>query len=117
MSKKETRRAARQAFPGGPPAVRRRDQVRGAKPQATSKKRPGGPILRPPSLKRAAIQGAILAAIYFFLIRFIWKQENGSVVTYVLFPAVAFVAYTAIAYGIDKFMYERRLRKLKSQAK
>jgi hypothetical protein len=106
MSKKETRRAARQAFPGGPPTVQRRDHIRGTRPQPTSKKKPGAPNLR-----------AILAALYFILIRFIWKQEGGNAATYILFPLVAFVAYTAIAYGIDKYMYQRRLRKLKSQSK
>ena len=117
MSKKETRRAARQAFPGGPPTVRRRDQVRGSAPQQRSKKKPGAPALRPPSLKRAVIQGAILAALYFILIRFLWKQQGTTLVTYVLFPLIAFIAYTAIAYGIDKFTYQRRLRKLKGQSK
>jgi hypothetical protein len=117
MSKKETRRAARQAFPGGPPTVQRRDHIRGTRPQPTSKKKPAASNLRAPNLKRAAVQGAVLAALYFILIRFVWKQEGGNAVTYILFPLVAFVAYTAIAYGIDKYMYQRRLRKLKSQSK
>ncbi len=117
MSKKETRRAARQSFPGGPPTVRKRDQVRGTKPQATSKKKPGASNLRPPSWKRAAIQGAILAALYLILIRFIWKQEGGNPVTYIVLPVAAFVLYTAIAYTLDRYKYQRGLRKLKEQSK
>jgi len=116
MSKKATRRAARQAFPGGAPTVKRRDYVRGTKPQQPSKKKDGAAGLRPPSFRRAVIQGAILAALYFILIRFIWNQ-GGSALTYVLLPLIAFVAYTFIAYFIDKYMYQRRLRKLKGQSK
>ena len=98
--------------------MRRRDQVPAAKPQATSKKRPGGPALRPPSLKRAAIQGAILAALYFVLIRFIWKQEDGSVVTYVHLPrGRGFIAYTAIAYAIDRFKYQTATAQAEGSAK
>jgi phosphatidylglycerophosphate synthase len=117
MSKKETRRAARQAFPGGPPTVQRRDHVRGTKPQPTSKKKPGVGNRRPPSVKRAAIQGAILAALYLILIRFIWKEDGSNAATYILFPAIAFVAYTVVAYFLDKYMYQRSLRKLKDQSK
>ena len=97
--------------------MQRRDHVRGTRPQPTSKKKAGTAGLRVPSLKRAAIQGAILAALYFVLIRFIWKQESSNAATYIFFPVIAFVAYTAVAYGIDKFMCERRLRKLKEQSK
>ena len=77
----------------------RRDHIRGTRAAADEARRSlGAPNLRAPSLKRAAIQGAVLAALYFILIRFIWKQEGGNAVTYVLFPLVGFVAYTAIAY-------------------
>ena len=119
MSKKETRRAARQAFPGGPPTVQRRDHIRGTKPQPTSKSRqPGAPDLRPPSLKRAVIQGAILAALYFVLIRFIWKGAAATPITYVLFPLVGVRRRTRRSpTGIDRFKYQRRLRKLKGSSK
>lgn len=121
MSKKQTRRAARQAFPGGAtPPARRRDTIRGDRPRQAKKKRPssgsgGRPALRPPTLRRAVIQGAVLAVLYFIVIRFIWRQEGSSTSTYIIFPVAGFIIYTAIAYGIDKLTYERRLRKLKGQ--
>ncbi|MCL5735161.1 MAG: hypothetical protein M1274_06150 [Actinobacteria bacterium] len=64
-------------------------------------------------MKRAAIQGAILVALYLIIVRFVWKQPGTSTVAYVILAVVGFVGYTAIAYGIDKFTYQRRLRKLK----
>lgn len=116
MSKKETRRAARQAFPKAPASGKSsRTAVRstgGARGKSSAK-----PALRPPTLKRAAIQGAILAVLYLILIRFIWKQENTSTITYVVFPLVGFFIYTGIAYAVDRFTYQRRLRKLKGQSK
>jgi VIT1/CCC1 family predicted Fe2+/Mn2+ transporter len=123
MSKKETRRAARQAFPGGAPQVRRRDNIRGTKPQAVSKKSSsksrGGTrqTLRPPSLKRAVIQGVILAVLYFVLIRFIWKDPGATTATYVIVPLVGFFMFTGVAYAVDRFTYQRRLRKLKGSSK
>jgi phosphatidylglycerophosphate synthase len=116
MSKKETRRAARQAFPKAPTGSKSsRTAVRstgGARGKSAAK-----PALRPPTLKRAAIQGAILAALYLILIRFLWKQENTSTLTYVILPLAGFFIYTGIAYAIDRFTYQRRLRKLKGSSK
>ncbi len=120
MSKKETRRAARQAFPGGgTTTVRRRDTIRGQKPPAVSKskKTVGRQTLRPPRLKRAAIQGAVLAVLYLIVIRFLWKEPGTSTATYVIMPVAGFIIYTAVAYAIDKFTYQRRLRKLKGSSK
>ena len=120
MSKKETRRAARQAFPGGgAPTVRRRDTIRGTKPApaSKSKRRSSEPALRPPTLKRAAVQGAILAVLYLIVIRFLWKEQGTSTATYVIFPVAGFVIYTGVAYAVDKFTYQRRLRKLKGTSK
>jgi hypothetical protein len=115
MSKKETRRAARQAFPKASTGKNSRTtgrSVGGSKRKSTAK-----PGLRPPTLNRAAVQGAILAVLYLILIRFIWRQENTSTITYVIFPLAGFFIYTAIAYAIDRFTYQRRLRKLKDSSK
>ncbi|MGI5939159.1 MAG: hypothetical protein ACOX8V_00425 [Thermoleophilia bacterium] len=125
MSKKETRRAARQAFPGGgAPVARRRDTIRGERPAPVAKKtnrrtnlKTGRPALRPPTLKRAVIQGAILAVLYFILIRFLWREPGTTTATYVVVPLVGFFIFTGVTYAIDKFTYQRRLRKLKGSAK
>lgn len=73
--------------------------------------------MRPPTLKRAAIQGAVLAVLYLLVIRFIWRQEGTSTAAYVIFPLVGFVIYTGIAYAIDRWTYQRRVRKLKGPSK
>ena len=89
--------------------------VRDRRPNARSSR--SAPTLRPPTLKRAAIQGAILAVLYLFVIRFVWKQPETSTLTYIIMPVGGFVLYTAIAYAIDKFTYQRRLRRLKGPSK
>jgi len=124
MSKKETRRAVRQGFPKAPTptkssktALRGTSGSRSRSTGGTKSKASTQPALRPPTLKRAAIQGAVLAALYLIVIRFIWKEENTSTITYVVFPLAGFFIYTAIAYGIDRWTYQRRLRKLKGSSK
>ena len=122
MSKKQTRRAARQAFPKAPVSAKPANRVRNygqksARPARPTRSTRTAPALRPPTLKRAAIQGVILAVLYLLVIRFIWKQPGTTTLTYILMPVAGFLIYTAVAYGIDKFTYERRLRKLKGNSK
>jgi hypothetical protein len=114
MSKKETRRAARQAFPKAPSATKSsKTAVRGM--GGTKSKTKAQPALRPPTLKRAAIQGAILAVLYVTVIRLI--ESESSWVSTIIFGLAGFFIYTAIAYAIDRFTYQRRLRKLKGSSK
>jgi hypothetical protein len=130
MSKKETRRAARQAFPKAPVkpdrsktyGQRQRPSTRASSQSSRPSRpsRPSGPArreLKPPSLKRAAIQGAILVALYLIIIRFFWKQPGTTVFAYVILGVGGFIVYTAVAYGIDKFTYQRRVRKPNGSAK
>jgi hypothetical protein len=124
MSKKATRRAARQAFPKAPvranPANRSKTYgQRSARPSRSTRPTRSAPTLRPPTLKRAAIQGVILAVLYLVVIRFLWKtgNENTSNWTYVIMPVAGFIIYTGVAYGIDKLTYQRRLRKLQGPSK
>jgi hypothetical protein len=117
MSKKATRRAARQAFPKAQPKPDRFKNY-GTRPPARSRTAPATKReLKPPSLKRAAIQGAILVALYLILVGLIWKQPGTTALTYVILGIGGFIAYTAVAYGVDKFIYQRRLRKLKGSSK
>ncbi len=122
MSKKETRRAARQAFPRASDVTKKRTglsakgsrtvplNAHGRKGQA-----PGRPVLRPPTLKRAAIQGAILAVLYLLVIRLL--EPETSWVSTIVFAVAGFVLYTGVAYAIDNLTYRRRLKKLKGQSK
>jgi len=123
MSKKETRRAARQAFPKAPGIARTgagtggRSVRAGSRSSGTVKGRGTGrpPALRPPTLKRAAIQGAILAVLYLIVIRVM--ERNSSILSSIIFALAGFVIYTGIAYAIDRFTYQRRLRRLKGPSK
>ncbi len=119
MSKKQTRRAARQAFPKAPVSAKpaNRAKTYGQRSSRPTRSTRSAPALRPPTLKRAAIQGVILAVLYLLVIRFLWKQPGTTTLTYVIMPVAGFIIYTAVAYGIDKFTYERRLRKLKDRSK
>jgi hypothetical protein len=126
MSKKETRRAARQAFPKASAksssnrykTYGQRPQ-RSARPTRSAKARRAGAraALKPPSWKRSVIHGVILAALYLIMIRFIWRDESASTATYVIIPAIGFFIFTGVSYAVDKFTYKRRLRKLEESSK
>src|SRR5665647_2513448 len=115
MSKKQTRRAARQAFPKAPSGAKpaNRSKTYGQRSARPTRSARSAPALRPPTLKRAAIQGVILVVLYLFMIGFVWKQEGTGPLTYVIMGVAGFIIYTGVAYAIDKFTYQRRLRKLK----
>jgi Flp pilus assembly protein TadB len=119
MSKKATRRAARQAFPSVATTGRRRDSIRGDRRSPAGKKRTTGgrQALRPPSWKRAVIQGIILAILYFVVIRFLWKQEGTTTASSLVVAVMSFVLFAGVAYLVDRFTYQRRLRKLKNPTK
>ena len=122
MSKKETRRAARQGQPK--PVVRDRTSIRGTgakKPQPRSGGRPGrttatGRPLRPPTWKRAAIQGAIVAVAYLLII-LLWFRKGTTTGTLVIFPLAGFIVFTIITYYTDRFTYQRRLRNQRGSSK
>lgn len=117
MSKKEKRRAARQAFPQAKASSTSRSRydppAGGSRGRRRSVAAKSG--LRPPSLRRAAIQGVILAVLYFVIIQWLWKS-HAPVAANLLFSAVGFVFYTAVAYWVDRFRYQRALRKSKGPA-
>jgi len=125
MSKKATRRAARQAFPKAPApgtkATGTKSAARKSTGSGSAAARKGNArtqTLKPPNWKRAAIQGGVLAALYFVVIQFLWKGSNTpNVWGSLLIAVVGFVAYTCIAYLVDRFNYNRKLRKLKGSAK
>ena len=130
MSKKATRRAARQAFPKAPAPGTKATGTKSATTKATGSgsaaARKGNArtqTLKPPSWKRAAIQGGVLAALYFVVIQFLWAPKDaagnrtGSIWGSLLIAVVGFVAYSCIAYLVYRFTYNRKLRKLKGSAK
>jgi hypothetical protein len=131
MSKKEKRRAARQAFPKAktPPAASRgryasgprgRTSAGAARSRAAAAGRAGGQggvrALRPPTIKKAAITGAILAFAYFSLIEWGWKS-GGTTELNALISIAGFFLYSGVAYGVGMWTYRRRLRKMKGSSK
>ncbi len=126
MSKKATRRAAREAFPKAKPsATTARTRPTGGKYSSKSQKtraktQQGTRGLKPPSWRRALIFAAVLAVLYFVMIQYLWvpKDANGNPSSNVwgslLIAVIGFVVFTFIVYFTDKFTYNRRLRKLKS---
>ncbi len=115
MSKKATRRAAREAFPKAKnPPVRRSRFDQRQRPSSAKRKtgapsyRPGVP--RPPSLKRALISAGIMAVLYFLVIEFLWK--SGSTTAFnILVAVIGFVIFGTVVYGVDHFKYQRYLKK------
>jgi hypothetical protein len=122
MSKKATRRAARQAYPQAKTSSGTKSSGASGG-QGGKKKAKGVQGLRRPTWKRAAIQGAILAILYFVVIQFLWvpKDENGQPTSNVygslLIAGIGFVVYTGVAYMIDRYTYNRKLQKLKGPTK
>lgn len=129
MSKKATRRAARDAFPKAPvPAPKRgtkyTPRASGAKYTSKSQKQRaktsgGAQGLKPPSWRRAVIFAGVLAVLYFVMIQYLWvpKDENGNPTSTVwgslLIAVIGFVVFVFIVYFTDRFTYQRKLRKLK----
>ena len=100
MSKKATRRAARQAFPKTPPKPDRAKTYGQRTPRKSRSSTSAGrtrPSLRPPSLKRAAIQGVILAILYIVVIRFFWQQPGTNTLTYVIMGVLFAVGFIFLA--------------------
>jgi hypothetical protein len=126
MSKKQTRRAARDAFPKAkaPAPAPRPAGGKYSSKSARTKAKAGSPqALKPPSWKRAAIQGAVLAFLYFLVVQFFLSPKDAAgnrtanIWASLLVAVVGFVAYTCIAYLVDRYNYNRKLRKLKGPAK
>ena len=117
MSKKATRRAARDAFPKAK-APRPTGGKYSSKNARVKAKARTTPALKRPSLKWALIKGAGLGILYFVVIQYIWKGSNTpNVWVSLLISFIGFAAFTAIAYFVDRFNYNRRLRKLKGSGK
>lgn len=88
MAKKEARRAARQT---------------GQKPRAG---------MRPPTVRRSLIQGAILAVLYLVLVRWVFNtEERELVVDDVVLAGIFLFMYAGLIHVWERFLYNRRLRK------
>jgi hypothetical protein len=120
MSKKETRRAARQAFPkaktpAAPKIGSGRVPMKGSR--GTASRGATRYVPKPPTLKRALIQGAILAVVYFLFIELIPWGTHTTVVSNLMVSVGALVIFAGVAYFADRFKYQRYLRKQKGSSK
>jgi hypothetical protein len=126
MSKKATRRAARDAFPKAPVPTKpgAKYAARPAGGKYTSKaakeraKTQGGQMLKPPTWKKSLIVGLFLAVI-FFLMTYYWRtgDKHPTVWGALLVSAIGFIFFTLISYFTDKWTYERRKKKLQGSGK
>ena len=114
MSKKEIRRAARDAFPKAKRAPTTKARSRGG---AYSRRTSGGgtggassrPAVRPPSIKRSLVFGVIVAFLYFAFLQ--WLLKGATTWTNVFFALVGVFLFTGVNYWVERFKYQRHLRK------
>jgi TRAP-type C4-dicarboxylate transport system permease large subunit len=121
MSKKETRRAARQAYPKAKNATATKSKTKSGaytRTAAGQKSRPAavnrGP--KPPRLKRSFIWGIVWAFVYFAVIEWLWRSGSTTTQNAVV-AVIAVFLFTAVFYFTDKFKYRRYLRKQKDSSK
>ena len=62
------------------------------------------------------ISGVAMAVIYFLLIQYGWKSGAGTLGN-VIVAVIGFVIFAGVVYGIDRFKYQRHLRKQKPSSK
>ena len=74
----------------------------------TKKKKPGERVPQPPSWSSAAKKGGVAAIFFVGLLALIGSNPVGSLIAGVVI-GVAF--YIPMAYMLDRFMYQRHLRK------
>ncbi len=120
MSKKEIRRAARDAFPKAKAGQARRGSGGAySKRKRTVSARPasGNNAPKPPSLKRAFLLGLLAAALYFVLIQWVIHLGGSTVYGNILFAVFGLVLFTGANYLSERFRYRRYLNKHKGSDK
>ena len=112
MSKKETRRAIREAFPKAKSPPPKRDRYGGRQRSNSTRARSAmaRPQARPASIKRAAIWGIVMAVLYFAMIQFAWKS-GVNMLGNLIISVAAFIIFSLVIYAVDHFKYQRYLRK------
>jgi uncharacterized protein (DUF2062 family) len=124
VSKKEIRRAARDAFPkarGASSAKRGRGgayskRTYQAKPRAAANSGARN-VPKPPSIKRSLIMGAFAAVFYFVLIQWIIRIGDTSLRSNLVVAGVGLVLFAAVNYLSEGFRYRRYLRKKEGSGK
>lgn len=122
MSKKETRRAAREAFPKAKnPAPKKSTysrysrSSRPARPQAPATKarssRPATPGARKPTWRGSFIYAAFMVAIFLLAITF-FGHTRLNFLGYVVLGLAMFVVYAPLAYFTNTYSYKKRVERM-----
>jgi hypothetical protein len=72
--------------------------------------------LRPPTLKKSAVQGAILTVLILVVWRFVTKQHL-PLYSYAYLGVIFFVAYTMLTFYWQRYLYNKQLRKQQGSPK
>lgn len=127
MSKKEIRRAARDAFPKAKNASRAGSSRGGVYGKRTYKAKPraaasgagstGRAAPKPPSVGRSLTMGAVAAVFYFVLIQWVIHLGNSTILSNLLVAALGLVLFASVNYLTESIRYRRYVRKRKDSGK
>ena len=115
MSKKEIRRAARDAYPKAKNATTAKKRGTGG---AYSKRQhavgprtaTGRPAPGPPNIRRALVMGLVGGLLYFALIQWVFHFENATTTNNVVVGVIGAVLFTLANYFSSLFRYKRYLK-------
>lgn len=101
MSKKQTRRAAREAFPKAKSGSAKKGAGSGQTRQS------GGP--KPPTWRGAVMWSAAFTVIFLVIFRYVMKSSMPTT-TYVIWGVVWFVIYVPFMYYTNQWQYKKRVQ-------
>lgn len=126
MSKKEIRRAARDAYPKARGASTAKGRSTGGaygkrKHTVASRPAPGRAVPRPPSIKRSLIFGAVAAVLYFVFIQWglprIFNVKTTGIYSNLLVSVVGLLLFAGVNYISERFRYRRYISKHQGSSK
>ncbi len=114
MSKKEIRRAARDAFPKAKtPAARRGTGGAYSKRTRTVAPRSVGGSNAPkaPSIRRSLIMGLFAAVFYFVIIQWVFRFADTSIYSNILVAVLGLFLFAGVNYLSERIRYRRYMSK------
>jgi hypothetical protein len=131
VSKKEIRRAARDAFPKAKNASRAGSSRGGVYSKRTYKAKPrsgasgaargagsaGRAVPKPPSVKRSLIMGVVAAVFYFVLIQWVIHLGTSTYQSNLVIAGVGLLLFAGVNYLTESIRYRRYLNKRKDSDK
>ena len=128
MSKKEIRRAARDAFPKAKGASSAKRGRSGAYSKRTYQAKPRGAttsgarnVAKPPSVKRSIISGFVVAVLFFLVMHWglpaVFNTTKAPILTDLVFAVVGMFLFAGANYLSEGVRYRRYLRKKEGSGK